>query len=420
MKRAFALLAVFAGATAAYPAARLTYMIHSRPAAIGWALDSFPLRYVIDEEVERRLPGSRTAITKALGDWEGIPESIAAFELAGTEAVKAGKDGKNSISFRDKLFEGSGFIAFTTTFYDDAARISEADIQIDPAVAGANVNFQELICHEAGHMLGLDHSAVLTSVMYPFVGNDTATGLDSDDRVAMATMYPKENGKGGEIRGEVRGPMGPIFGAQVVAVSAQGVPVASVLTDAEGRFAFDKVPAGSYRLYAEPLDGPVDLKNLSGVWRDGSKAEYRTEFLSGGKSVEVTSGGVVEHLELRTDGLPASLNARWIGSFPAASPNPRLGSVAAVVSAGQSVSIAVGGDGFVGGLTEFEVMNPGFRRVSEFRYGSNYVWATFQIAPDVPASSMVVLVRSGNETATLTGALKVARPDGASRRRAAR
>jgi hypothetical protein len=75
--------------------------------------------------------------------------------------------------------------------------------------------------------------------------------------------------------------------------------------------------------------------------------------------------------------------------------------------AGETISIAIGGDGIIGGMTTFEIATDKVQRVSDFRYGSNFVWATFRIAGDAQPSSQVVIVRSGNETATLTGALRI-------------
>jgi hypothetical protein len=58
-------------------------------------------------------------------------------------------------------------------------------------------------------------------------------------------------------------------------------------------------------------------------------------------------------------------------------------------------------------MTTFEVPNPSFHRVSDFRYAGNYVSANYRIDDDAAASSSVVLVKSGNESAALTGALRV-------------
>ena len=84
-----------------------------------------------------------------------------------------------------------------------------------------------------------------------------------------------------------------------------------------------------------------------------------------------------------------------------------LGCMPVVINAGQSLNIAVGGDGFVSGMTTFDVPNPSFRRVSNFSYAGNYVYATYNISPTAPQGSLDVLVTSGNESAALTGALRV-------------
>ena len=78
------------------------------------------------------------------------------------------------------------------------------------------------------------------------------------------------------------------------------------------------------------------------------------------------------------------------------------------VRAGQSVTLAVAGDGFISGLTKFDVLSPSFHRTSDFRYAGNYVSATFSIDSTASSGSAVILVsNSASEEATLTGALRV-------------
>jgi hypothetical protein len=60
-------------------------------------------------------------------------------------------------------------------------------------------------------------------------------------------------------------------------------------------------------------------------------------------------------------------------------------------------------------MTNFEVLNPHFRRVSDFEWWGGSVSATFEVAAGAPSASSVIVVRNGNESATLTGALKVFR-----------
>jgi hypothetical protein len=176
----------------------------------------------------------------------------------------------------------------------------------------------------------------------------------------------------------------------------------------------DSIPAGRYRLYAEPLDGPVDIRNLSGVWQQAKLVSFPTEFAAG--VIDVQAGVIYGNLVVSTNG-SSKLNPRWIGASKAGTNDVSLAASAVVLRAGEQVSIAVGGDGFTSGMTTFEVLNPGFRRISDFRYSSNYASATFDIATDTVPGSAVILVRSGNETATLTGALRI---EGTPRARVAR
>ena len=69
--------------------------------------------------------------------------------------------------------------------------------------------------------------------------------------------------------------------------------------------------------------------------------------------------------------------------------------------------LGVGGDGFISGMTTFDVPSSTFHRISDFKWAGNYVSATFQIDASTPAGSLVVMVKSGNDTAALTGALRI-------------
>jgi len=101
------------------------------------------------------------------------------------------------------------------------------------------------------------------------------------------------------------------------------------------------------------------------------------------------------------------LNPKWIGASSPDAGDVNLAAAPATVRAGDTISLAVGGDGFTSGMTTFEVPSPAFHRISDFRYASNYVSATYRIDPNAAATSAVILVKSGNESAALTGALRV-------------
>jgi hypothetical protein len=379
-------------------------MVNGTPVNVAWPKSAFPVRYEIDSRVNAAFP--KGVIDRAFNDWASVEDARITFHSDGVvTGAKAGKDGQNTITFADDLFQNQNFLAVTTNWYDDSGHMAEADIQIDPSVVPAGYNLQLLVEHEIGHFLGLDHSGVLSSVMYPFVGHGGLASLDSDDRVAIANLYPDGNAAGATMTGKVTGDNGGIFAAQVVALNDNGEPVATALTDRQGQFELDGVPPGTYRLYAEPLDGPVGVQNLSGIWQSAKIYSFPTEFAEGGP-LRVDAGRYYGNLAVNAPGT-TTLNPKWIGSFPAGTNDVSLGAMPVVIEAGKSINIAVGGDGFVSGMTTFEIPNPSFRRVSDFRYAGNYVYATFSVAPDATPESAVVLVKNGNESAALTGALRI-------------
>jgi hypothetical protein len=397
---------LLAVALPAHPAARLTYVLPGGAVPVYWPQSAFPIPYQIDRRAANML--SQATIDRAFGEWTTVTDATVSFAPGGVvDGAKAGKDGHNTVSLIDDLFQNQHFIAMTTNWYDDGGRMTEADIQIDPVAAGSNYNTQLLVEHEVGHLLGLDHSGVVSSVMYPFVGKGGSTELDSDDKIAIAGVYPREDPMaGGTIKGQVVGNDGAIFAAQVVAVNEEGEPVATDLTDGSGQFSLHGLPTGDYRVYAEPMDGPVDVQNLSGVWRSAKVVSFPTRFARAA-AMHVDSGKIYGNVDVNSTGAPVTLNPRWIGAFPDGSTNVSLSSTPVFLKPGQTMALAVGGDGFTSGMATFVVLNPGFKRISEFRYAANYVYATFSIAPDAPAGSSVVVVTNGNESAMLTGALRL-------------
>ncbi len=402
---------------------RLTYDIQGTPTALEWAPTSFPLQYEIDQRLIQSRANAQSLVDGAFAAWSELPETNIQFETLGTtNSISDTSAGRIVVSLADDLFKGQGALAMTTYSFDrTTGHFTDADIMVDPSLLTGNFNFQMALQHEIGHVLGLDHSGVISAVMYPFLSSgDAPAAFDSDDRIGIAMTYPKSDPtlNGATLTGRVMGATGAIFGAQVVAVSDRGQPMATALTNANGDFTLAGIPAGAYRIYAEPLDGPVDPKSLRGTWRGASSISFPTQFF-GETPLVVESGRVYGNLVVTAAG-GMGLNPKWIGAGASTSHTMSLGTTPATVYPGQAVKLAVGGDGFTSGMTEFEVLNPGFRRVGNFEYASNYVTAQFVIEPDATAGSAVVLVKSGNDVATLTGALKVHRAAASPKGRAVR
>ncbi len=173
-----------------------------------------------------------------------------------------------------------------------------------PSALPANPNaydLESILTHELGHSFGFNHSGVWGAMMFPFApppGQITGTRptqqipdapLSDDDRTGQRVLYPDpaDTAHVGTISGRVLPanllalPISPagvtgVFPAQVVAFdSATGTVAAAVFagwscsdpgpTQFDGTFSLQSLPVGpsqSYRIYAEPLDGPVGLGDV--------------------------------------------------------------------------------------------------------------------------------------------------------------
>ena len=394
----------------AVAATRMTFDINGTPTPVEWAPTAFPLRYEIDPRVTALHPSAAALVARAFAVWASLPEADIRFESGGVQVAQSGRPEGISVAVVDDLLKGQGAMAITAYMYDNqTGRMVDADIRIDPSLFNGKVNAQLALQHEVGHTLGLDHSASLSAVMYPYVGTDGPVELDQDDRIAISTMYPKTDPmlRGATLQGRVMGDTGGIFAAQVVAVDAKGQPVATGLTNAAGEFTLPAIPAGRYRLYAEPLDGPVMVEALQGTWRQAARKQFPTQFYE--TTVDVENGRVYGNLVIDAAG-PAPLNPRTIGSCAPNAHQVSLTSMPVHVKPGETVKLTVGGDGFISGMTHFEVMNPAFQRVSDYEWWGGSVSATYSVASDATSGTSVILVKNGNDSATLTGALKVYRP----------
>jgi hypothetical protein len=234
-------------------------------------------------------------------------QSSAAFTpgvLASTRTFTANAPGVNIGSSGPSAFAGQILDADTLFCNTGEVTFATPAALSTPQAAGA-YDLESLLTHELGHWMGLDHSAVIRAMMFPFApppsqflgSRPTALApdgpLSDDDRTGIRALYPDPNDTVniGSIRGQIL-PANPfalaaipapsigssvtgMVGAQVVALDADtGAIVAGVFstgscnassppTQFDGSYDLERLPVGgNFNLYVEPLVGialPADF-----------------------------------------------------------------------------------------------------------------------------------------------------------------
>lgn len=202
-----------------------------------------------------------------------FPTGVVAFTSVATTTLPLGQ----SLPFNYQCTSGG-----TTTIQscNQPSCIVDADIMFNPAdgfstalpTPPSTFDIQSVATHEVGHMLGLDHSGIAHSVMYPFgdAGLGRQRNLSTDDTIGIAFLYPGSGFSSavGTLTGQVTLNGAEAFAAHIVAIDSNtGNAVVDGLTDMQGNFSLN-VPPGSYHVLALPLTGPYDLTNFGG-WSCG-------------------------------------------------------------------------------------------------------------------------------------------------------
>ncbi|HEX6718335.1 MAG TPA: matrixin family metalloprotease, partial [Pyrinomonadaceae bacterium] len=322
--------------------------------------------------------------------------------------------------------ENEAFNSDTTTgrtrvFFDpETGYIAEADISINPrprAEDGTQLQFstdgtpgtydlEATFTHEIGHLLGLDHSAVLSSTMQgrqAFNGTFglpalTERTLSEDDRQKIRSLYgPKV--KLGRIEGKLvdnrtPGLLTPLNGINIWAENiASGRVIASDVTADDGTYHLEGLTAGQYRVIVSAAsDAPQKFRTFELSNQVVVKADVATPLNSSLVPFQASA-----------------LNPKVIGI------NAELSTVALPLAPGKRVKIYFGGEGVdqVPG-TSIAVNSPYFTvdpaTLTREQIAAPYpiVSVELQVAPNAPFGDYSLRLQSNSgEIAYVPGAITI-------------
>ena len=126
-----------------------------------------------------------------------LPDSQLADQVCGGPTV--GVDGHSALFFIESSWPyGEEVIALTSVSYERGGRTVDADISFNGADyswslgdGSVRTDYQSIVLHELGHLLGLAHSAQGGAVMsVDYQDGDLVRELHPDDALGLAQIYP--------------------------------------------------------------------------------------------------------------------------------------------------------------------------------------------------------------------------------------
>ena len=194
------LLAVTAGAVYSYVLLSPRRTWDTPPNLI---VDNRGLASVADGDLGRTR--TRNAIVSSSA-WNGAGTGTRINATVGSISGFSLGDGRPMLNFRDPVGACSGncLAATFTGFYQSRGngtnRITDADIVTNTAwnfasageaCSGSEIFIEGVMVHEVGHLLGLSHSNVSGSTMFPSVStcNNGPASIETDDRNAINDLY---------------------------------------------------------------------------------------------------------------------------------------------------------------------------------------------------------------------------------------
>ena len=368
------------------------------------------------------------AARRALGRWASFSNInfVVTWSQATSVSPADAGDGISLLTIattsENEAFNSAATTGRTRVFFDpETGNIAEADISINPrprAEDGTELLFstdgtpgtydlEATFTHEIGHLLGLDHSAVLSSTMQArqaFNGTFglpalTERTLSEDDRQKVLSLYGTRL-KTGRIEGRLidnrtLGALTALNGVNIWAESVlNGRVIASDVTAEDGTYRLEGLTPGQYRVI---VSAPSD----SGTQKLRSFELANQALVKADAATPLNSSLVPQQA--------SALSPKVIGL------NAELSTVALPLSPGKRVKIYFGGEGVdqVPG-TSISVNSPYFTvdptTLAREQISAPYpiVSVEVAVAPNVPFGDYSLRLQSNSgETAYVPGAITI-------------
>lgn len=185
----------------------------------------------------------------------------------GTSLITIAATPENVLPFQAEAAEMPGR---TRVFFNRRGEITEADIVLNPyqqfTTDGSigTFDFEAALTHEIGHLLGLDHSAIMAATMYARQGKNgtfslpafAPRSLSADDRAGVRSLYGaqiEDENCCGTISGAISDFQSKPHQSWLIWAEeiSSGRIFASASTDEKGAFTIAGLPAGKFRIVAQ-------------------------------------------------------------------------------------------------------------------------------------------------------------------------
>ena len=296
--------------------------------------------------------------------------------------------------------------ATTRVFFDGRARITEADVVLNPyqqfSTDGTFGTFdlQATLTHEIGHFLGLAHSSMRGSVMYDSFAKNGVFGLQGYslrtlaelDRAAIRTRYgapESESDCCGSISAKILTPEGRVAsGVDIWIEDAKtGKVVAQSATGSDGTLQINGLQSGAYTLYSQRKTrtrNTLPNQEIGDVTVEAGETAFLTKRLSAG---------------------PDDIDVKYIGF------NGQISGSVVPVNAGKTYTIYIGGKNLSAKNTSVRFSSPSLSVVPDsittHDFGDDFSVISFEMSSDAktPVGEYSVFVDSpgGGRSAVVGG-----------------